>query len=460
MKYRYAGIMAMAICCYVLADAQKLIIPNSQFILNFDYARFRNSDTSGYVEFYYAFYPRLISYQKCDTQYCGAVIAEAIIRKKMTGEIVVNARTSIPLRIRDTSDVSMSYKFVNQAGYVLPFGDYQVSVIARDSLVPDRCDSLNLPIDVKAFPPTEICSDIELCSAVKASTAKGDPYYKNSLEVVPNPTLVFGVASHPMLFYYLELYNLNPTKDYEVRAQVLNLEGAVLKETAKTHRYAASNVVEAGNIHVTSIYSGKYRICIVIRDTSGAEVARSQKTFFLYNPHIKQPQFAASSIKAREFAGLTADELEAEFRKAQYVASDEQIKTFSHITSAEGRREFLARFWSDVEAGRSTASMGILRSEYLARLQVADERFRLLTRAGWKTDRGRVYVLYGEPDEIQRYPSSQNTKPYETWLYRQLENGVEFDFIDRTGFGDYVLVNSTKRGEIQDDQWGRQLQLR
>jgi hypothetical protein len=83
-----------------------------------------------------------------------------------------------------------------------------------------------------------------------------------------------------------------------------------------------------------------------------------------------------------------------------------------------------------------------------------------MSRDGWKTDRGRVYILYGEPDEIRRYPSTQNSRPYETWLYRQLENGVEFDFIDRSGFGDYVLVNSTKRGEIQDDQWDRQLQLR
>jgi len=145
---------------------------------------------------------------------------------------------------------------------------------------------------------------------------------------------------------------------------------------------------------------------------------------------------------------MTADELAEEFRKAQYVSTDQEIKTFAQITSEDGRREFLAKFWAEIESGRMGRA-GILRSVYLQRTLTADQRFHALGRAGWRTDRGRVYVLYAEPDEIERFPSSQDTKPYETWHYYSIENGVDFIFVDRSGFGEYVLVHSTKRGSFR-----------
>jgi hypothetical protein len=49
------------------------------------------------------------------------------------------------------------------------------------------------------------------------------------------------------------------------------------------------------------------------------------------------------------------------------------------------------------------------------------------------------------------------TKAYEIWQYHSLQGGVEFDFIDRSGFSNYLLVNSTYRGEVRDDNWRQQL---
>ena len=44
-------------------------------------------------------------------------------------------------------------------------------------------------------------------------------------------------------------------------------------------------------------------------------------------------------------------------------------------------------------------------------------------------------------------------KPYEIWLYNDLQGGVSFDFADLYGFSDYLLLNSTARGEYKDDNW-------
>jgi GWxTD domain-containing protein len=206
---------------------------------------------------------------------------------------------------------------------------------------------------------------------------------------------------------------------------------------------------------VTNLQSGKYLYRVRILDGGMNEIIAIQKNFFANNPHIATTANPIS-IKAAEFLGMSFDELSKEFRTAQYLANDQEIKSFSEITTTEGRREFLAKFWSDVEHGRPGREP-ISRNEYLHRVHIANERYHGMSREGWQTDRGRVFISYAEPDEVERFPSSNDAKPYEIWHYNQIENGVIFVFVDRTGFGEYVLVHSTKRGELQDDQWQQYL---
>lgn len=78
-------------------------------------------------------------------------------------------------------------------------------------------------------------------------------------------------------------------------------------------------------------------------------------------------------------------------------------------------------------------------------------------REGYQTDRGRVYLIYGEPDQRDFFSSERSTKPYEVWFYNSIENGVYFYFGDVTGFGNFELLHSTKRGEVRDDTWQRRL---
>jgi GWxTD domain-containing protein len=117
----------------------------------------------------------------------------------------------------------------------------------------------------------------------------------------------------------------------------------------------------------------------------------------------------------------------------------------------------LAKFWTDVENGQHEG-IDFTRTIFLDRILTANQRYHAMGKEGWLTDRGRVYLLYAEPDEVERFPSSSVNKPYEIWHYNQIESGVIFVFIDRSGLGNYTLVHSTKRGEIQDESWQQYLQ--
>jgi GWxTD domain-containing protein len=154
---------------------------------------------------------------------------------------------------------------------------------------------------------------------------------------------------------------------------------------------------------------------------------------------------------------MSSDELAEEFRSAKYIAQSEDIKTFDKLTATEAQKEFLGKFWTKIE-NQEIGRSNLTRTIYLQRVATANQRYKTFAKIGWRTDQGRVFILYGEPDETQRFPNSGNSKPYEIWNYHQIEGGIEFIFIDLTGFNEYTLVHSTKRGEIQDASWEQLLQ--
>ena len=450
MKKLFFLVVLIAFSCAELL-AQELT-PTGSFVLNLDYARFRNDDQSGYLEIYYGFYPHLLTYQWSEGKYRAGVQLWTRLRNNKTKALVMSERALLPMVATDTSEASFRYPFITQAGYALPLGDYTLEVVANDSLAPSRRDNISLAISVNAYPSGVGCSDLELCSNIKSSQQKDDPFFKNSLEVVPNPTLVFGITTNPVIFNYLELYNLNPEETYRVKILIINSDGNIARESSKTRKYGVRNAIEVGTTNVTSILSGKYRFRHLLFDHSSSELGRTEKTFFVYNPHLQGPSLTGPFFQMSELAGLSEEELTAEFRQAQYIATDREIKLFAQVDSEAGKREFLAKFWVDVAKGRFDRPP-IKRAQHLQRVAVANERYRSMGKEGWQTDRGRVYVLYGEPDEIDRFPSLGESKPYEIWRFHRIESGVEFVFVDDFGFGFYRLVHSTKRGELWDDQW-------
>ena len=443
--------------CLVSQELSAWQIPTTNFVMNVDYARFQYDQESAYMEIYYGFYPKLITFHQTGGAYSGAVILKTDLRDAVSHTVLRSEHSLLPVSFADTGAISASGGFLTQAGYALPFGEYLLHVSATDSLDPSRKDSIDLPISIKPFAGSVAISDLELCSEIKASQERSNAFFKNSLEVLPNASLVYGVTGYPVVFHYVELYNLDMAKRYSVRTRLMDQSEKTVRDLARQRTFGVANAVDVGTVNITSLPSGKYQFLLSVSEDGGSELAQVQKTFYIYNPHIQAPTMNLAAIKASELSGLSADELAEEFRQAQYVASDEDLSTFSKITNTDGRREFLAKFWVEVENGKP-GRIAVRRSDYFRRVSVANQRYTRQGRAGWITDRGRVYILYGDPDEMERVPSQNNAKPHEIWHYYQVENGVQFVFVDRSGFSEYVLVHSTKRGELRDDGWQSFLQ--
>jgi GWxTD domain-containing protein len=150
---------------------------------------------------------------------------------------------------------------------------------------------------------------------------------------------------------------------------------------------------------------------------------------------------------------MSEEVIDQRIAQSLYIATLDERKIFQNLDNLEGKRMFLFKFWY---ARESSVNEG-LKDEYYSRVEHADEHFGFANRKGWQSDRGRVYIVYGEPSQTDRYPSNPDADPYIVWKYHELEGGASFLFVDESGFGDYKLVSSTMRGEIYDARWDRYL---
>lgn len=97
---------------------------------------------------------------------------------------------------------------------------------------------------------------------------------------------------------------------------------------------------------------------------------------------------------------------------------------------------YFKRFWKRVDPNPETEKNELM-DEYYLRVNTANQAFATLSQDGWQTDRGRIFIKFGEPDDIERHPFEIDSQPYEIWRYYSTRK--VFLFIDRTSFGDYYL---------------------
>src|SRR5256714_12063576 len=139
-----------------------------------------------------------------------------------------------------------------------------------------------------------------------------------------------------------------------------------------------------------------------------------------------------------------------------YIITDDERKAFKKLETDDERERFIEEFWRRRDPDPDTDE-NEFREEYYERIAYANEHYASGI-PGWMTDRGRIYITWGKPDEIESHPSggsydrpsyegggSTTTYPFETWFYRHLDNvgdGVEIEFVDPSGTGEYKIATN------------------
>ena len=161
-----------------------------------------------------------------------------------------------------------------------------------------------------------------------------------------------------------------------------------------------------------------------------------------------------------------------------YIISDEERDAFKRLSNDEERDNFIEQFWLRRDPTPDTVE-NEFKEEHYERIAYANEHFAAGV-PGWKTDRGKMYIMYGKPDEIEAHPSGgaydrpqdegggqTSTFPFEQWRYRYLEDigqEVIIEFVDTCMCGEYhmtldrsekdALLYTPNAGLTQSEQMG------
>lgn len=122
----------------------------------------------------------------------------------------------------------------------------------------------------------------------------------------------------------------------------------------------------------------------------------------------------------------------------QYIAKANELSYIrAGKTDTEKQKRFLD-FWKKKDPSPNTKRNEVMQ-EYYRRVSAANKLFGNVYSQGWRTDMGMVFIIFGEPNNIERHPYEMDSKPYEIWEYYQ--DNKRFVFVDNTGFGDYRLIS-------------------
>ncbi len=429
----------------------------------FDFARFNYDSASVYVEIYYSVgQENLTKVTVNDSSFVESLI-HFFIQNVSSEEVFVDKKYIVNSNLSEFDDEDSRRNFIGVIGFRLPEGQYLLKITASDHNDESNFVSMNEQLNLTSFTTDKIMiSDIGLASRIITESANTESiFYKNTLEVTPNPINIFG-QNYPMLFYYSEIYNLlNDTNSTNtlLNKQIINSLGMKVYEQTKRILQNNNSIVEVGAINVTKFPTGSYTLFLNLLDEQTNLGVSSSKKFFIINPGVEDTFFVAKAntdIISSEFGLLSEEECDEMFFTAKYIASNKEIERFGKLSGVDSKREFLFNFWKARDPIVETP-YNEFKAEYMKRIEHVENRYKTFSKRGVRSDRGRVYLIYGEPDEIELHPNDYDKKPYEIWYYHSIEGGVLFVFGDITGYSDYELLHSTKRGEMRDDNWVRRI---
>jgi GWxTD domain-containing protein len=423
-----------------------------------DYSAFMGTEGKSYTEVYVAVFQKELSYAPE-----GDSVKVAHFKYSLN---FYQSDSLIDKRERDyrntmamDAEPSILSQFMDVFTLELKPGQYNLTVILLD-VVSSKTGTFNIQMDIPDFTGGLKISQLQIASQAGKAKKPSNFSNKNNIEIYPNPSRVFGII-YPVLYYYFEAYNLQLGSDgnsnYSYHYFITDPDGQMVRDFPKKDRTRpSSTIAEANGTNIIALSSGMYFLNVDLIDLVAQDTIRSQSNFLVRKiERKKEGDLSVQEDPGAIYSTFTEEQMDEEFAMAKYLATSEEKDVFDEL-DALAKRRFLAEYWTRRDPTPGTP-VNEFKKDYMERAALAEMQFSTNFRTGWKTDRGRVLLIYGKPDEIERNPSAIDSQPYEIWHYYALDGGSEFIFGDLSGHGEYELLHSTYRNELQDPSWQQRL---
>lgn len=457
-QYMFRSSIIYTIVCIAAAAAGALAAEVEPGFY-FDYALFYpTSGDTVWVETYIAvplghLTPKVSADGSEDYNFNVGVRAE----RASDGAVIANRVVAKAARI-GPGEGSAGRLSVSRLGFGVPPGDYVLNIgVGEPEGGNPTVDGVNLTV-----PPREgsiSISGIELASSI-APVEEGTEgeFIRNGLSIIPNPTKLVS-DSDPVLPIYYEVYGLPPLEGEDgglvLRYDVSQLNGRRFVRVERVLEGAEGDIARADTLDLAGVPPGSYELVIRLEDTAGTEIARAAKRFIVYHKYSEEE---AAELKGK-FIPYSLEEEKQIRREISLIASEEEMAAFDALPPEE-KPIFIDNFWQRRDPDPETQT-NEFKNTFYERYYYVQQRYSIPFRDGVDTDMGRIYLKYGEPDQILSSPmgirsevdintSTWQSEPFEAWEY--FEPGgtnsqyILFVFLDFDGDGDYEIDSSTVPG--------------
>lgn len=207
---------------------------------------------------------------------------------------------------------------------------------------------------------------------------------------------------------------------------------------------------------IRALIATAFSFAILIPNAPAQQVPQAQDPT---NPPPPQTLTKEQRKEQKQKARKTLKELDSQYKQwlnedVIYIISPEERNAFLQLDTNEEREQFIEQFWLRRSSNPDLPDNDF-KEEHYRRIAYANEHFASGI-PGWKTDRGRLYIMWGPADEVDSHPTggtwdrpmedgggSTTTYPWETWRWRYLEGigeNVEIEFVDPSGSGEYHIT--------------------
>jgi GWxTD domain-containing protein len=354
---------------------------------------------------------------------------------------------------------------VEMIRFSLAPGRYHLDMTVEDSVSGHRANSGTELVGFASTPPA---SDLLLSPQIRAVTPTDTE--PRPAEMRWGRMLVTAAAQLQLTPLRSEAYYLMEAYSPEDRTGTLEMRVAdstgkvVVRAVPVPVRVARGGGVLEGRLSLAGLPPARYVMTAVLK--LGRDSTERSASFVMAGLGETLQKDVARRAATRHtdegyFAEMSNADLEAAKDPLMLIAESGELNSWQKSLSVNAKRNFLARFWARRDPTPET-SRNEAREQFYQKVEFANRNYRRTgqDQAGWKSDRGRIYLRKGAADDVLRRGGESaggslqsRALPWEVWHYTTAGKDVFYIFVDRTGSGAYALVQTNDVREPKLANW-------